>query len=414
MIRKLQLTRVGPAESMSLDFSEGVNVLTGDNGVGKSFLLDVIWWVLTRQWPQEINPVVQSGRKAEPSEPSAARIRFRLSGERTPRTSMYDAASDTWPLPKGREQVGGLVLYAMVDGSFAIWDACRSSSAAAAGIPYVFSPVQIWNGLASAPGEVLCNGIISDLRDWYLERGDAYELMQLALAEISDAGEPMQLDGLTRVGADARRIPTLRMPYSGGVPVTLASAALRRMIALAYSIVWGWLEHRESCRRRSVPCSRSITVMVDELEAHLHPRWQRTILKALHSLVGKLTGCRCVQMVVSTHSPLVMASCEEFFNPGTDSWIDMDVAGGAVVAANRAFEKRGTSDKWLESSAFDLTSTRSVAAERCMRRAYDMMDAGGGDRDAVSALEAELARYVPARDAFWLQWDFFKSKHSPV
>ena len=44
MIEHLKLDNVGPASEMALDFAPRVNLLTGDNGLGKSFLLDVVWW----------------------------------------------------------------------------------------------------------------------------------------------------------------------------------------------------------------------------------------------------------------------------------------------------------------------------------------------------------------------------------
>lgn len=55
MLQQLTLANVGPAASMELHFGSRLNVLTGDNGLGKSFLLDIAWWSLTRKWPAEIN-----------------------------------------------------------------------------------------------------------------------------------------------------------------------------------------------------------------------------------------------------------------------------------------------------------------------------------------------------------------------
>ena len=55
MLQQLMLANVGPAASMELHFGSRLNVLTGDNGQGKSFLLDIAWWSLTRKWPAEIN-----------------------------------------------------------------------------------------------------------------------------------------------------------------------------------------------------------------------------------------------------------------------------------------------------------------------------------------------------------------------
>ena len=46
-------------------------------------------------------------------------------------------------------------------------------------------------------------------------------------------------------------------------------------------------------------------VFVDEIEQHLHPRWQRNIMRLLRSSFPH------VQFVVTTHSPLVASGCKE-------------------------------------------------------------------------------------------------------
>jgi hypothetical protein len=52
------------------------------------------------------------------------------------------------------------------------------------------------------------------------------------------------------------------------------------------------------------PATLEATVLIDEIEAHLHPRWQNTIVPLLRSVFP-----RC-QFIVTTHSPLVAASAE--------------------------------------------------------------------------------------------------------
>lgn len=43
------LSNVGPFKQMDLSFGSWLNVLTGDNGLGKSFFLDLIWFAMTRE-----------------------------------------------------------------------------------------------------------------------------------------------------------------------------------------------------------------------------------------------------------------------------------------------------------------------------------------------------------------------------
>ena len=46
MLEYLHLKNVGPAPEMEMQLAPRLNLITGDNGLGKSFLLDVAWWCL--------------------------------------------------------------------------------------------------------------------------------------------------------------------------------------------------------------------------------------------------------------------------------------------------------------------------------------------------------------------------------
>ena len=153
MLKHLQLKNVGPAPAMVLDLGKRLNILTGDNGLGKSFLLDIAWWALTRKWPAEVNPKLTSGRKALPGREGAASISFAFSGKvkHAAYTSVFDRREQAWTGRAGRPANPGLVLYAMSDGGFAVWDPARNYWRKKRGVDvqdrpaaYVFSPAEIW------------------------------------------------------------------------------------------------------------------------------------------------------------------------------------------------------------------------------------------------------------------------------
>lgn len=50
MLERLHLKNVGLAPDLRFEPAKRLNLITGDNGLGKSFLLDVVWWALTRTW----------------------------------------------------------------------------------------------------------------------------------------------------------------------------------------------------------------------------------------------------------------------------------------------------------------------------------------------------------------------------
>ena len=48
-----------------------------------------------------------------------------------------------------------------------------------------------------------------------------------------------------------------------------------------------------------------------------------------------------MQLLVVTHSPLVMASVEPLFEPASDRWWDLDLIDGSVTLSERSFERQG-------------------------------------------------------------------------
>ena len=129
MIEYLRLRNVGPALGMDMELAPRLNLITGDNGLGKSFLLDVIWWALTRTWPQEVNPHMNAGYPARPAAAGEdATIRFRARGRRTSPQyeARYVARDQAWKGGAGRPLLPGLVIYAHTDGSFSYWDPARN------------------------------------------------------------------------------------------------------------------------------------------------------------------------------------------------------------------------------------------------------------------------------------------------
>jgi DNA repair ATPase RecN len=53
MLKSLHLRHVGPAPQLDVEFADRLNIITGANGLGKSFLLDVAWWAITGAWADQ-------------------------------------------------------------------------------------------------------------------------------------------------------------------------------------------------------------------------------------------------------------------------------------------------------------------------------------------------------------------------
>jgi hypothetical protein len=209
---------------------------------------------------------------------------------------------------------------------------------------------------------------------------------------------------------DPRRYPTLRMPYGQEVAVIHASAGMRRIIALAYLLVWAWQEHLAASTLRGDQPAREMIFLVDEVEAHLHPQWQRRIVPALLDVVSALTNQHNtkIQLVATTHSPLVLASVESLFDVERDKLFVLELIDDVVQLKDQAWAKQGDVLNWLVSESFGLKQARSIEAERAIEAAEAWMR---GDRQDLppklttqDEIHQELMRVLAGHDPFWPRW----------
>jgi hypothetical protein len=421
VLDKLVLENVGPAPRMALDpLAPRLNLITGDNGLGKSFLLDIAWFALTRRWPADVNPRLTSGVMARPRNRGAASIEFAFTSRMKPvlYKSEYRAKEQAWVGKAGRPPSPGLVLYAMADGSYAVWDPARNYWRTQGGVDvqdrlpaYVFSPLEVWDGLQEE-STTACNGLVRDWAMWQKENGETFGLMRLVLSNLSAAsGEPLVPGALLRISIDdVRDIPSIHMPYGIDVPILHSSSAVRRIVALAYLMVWSWQEHRRASELLGTPPTDQVILLIDEIEAHLHPRWQRAIVEPLLIAANALTAGAQVQVIASTHSPLVLASAEPLFDDDNDAWFDIDLVRDAdppsVVLRKRPWVRMGDASNWLMSEAFDLGEARSVEAERVLKKTSAALTDGGFDVTRARELQDELRRVLPDDDPFWMRWRY--------
>ena len=419
MLKRLELRNVGPASHLLLNpVAPRFNFLTGDNGLGKSFLLEAAWWALTRTWHE--SPAVPNSPEASIS------YSFDGLGRTHAYNSKWDINKQQWNRKPGRPPNPGLVIYARVDGSFSVWDPARNyvlwqradggelESAPA----YQFTTSSVLHGLKRTINltgipheEVICAGLIDDWTRWHQikDRSPEYQLLCRLLEELGPEdnslvpGEP-----IAPYFGDQRKIPTIRMPYGQDVPITYAPAGVKRMTMLTYLLSWCFLEHKRACEKINQLLSSQITVLMDEPETHLHPRWQRTILPSLYKTIVSWNTSESykpkVQFMVATHSPLVMASMESTFDQKQDVLWKMDLVDSEVIIERDLWRKRGDVNRWLRSDVFDLPESTSLEVQSALREAAVLCQQKEPSLDEVQAVDKKLSKHLPEMDPFFIRW----------
>jgi hypothetical protein len=118
-----------------------------------------------------------------------------------------------------------------------------------------------------------------------------------------------------------------------------------------------------------------------------------------------------VQVVAATHSPLVLASLEPFFDPKSDAWFDLDLEHREVVLRKRPYIRQGEVGNWLASEAFDLKQPRSLEGEEAVQAAEALMQAKAPSAAAIAAADDALRKAgLPDIDTFWVRWRYFRDR----
>jgi hypothetical protein len=409
MLKRLHLENVGPASQLDVAFADRLNIFTGDNGLGKTFILDVAWWLITYGGSQ---PLPQGAWHTTPSIQYEVVSPNQESGKNLKLD--YQPRQQYWSgnhFEPGDEAVLGI--YAKVDGSFSIFDSLRL-------IPnknmfdgqahfLEISSEGIWQGV-EVENLVVCNGLIRDWVSWQNQLDQSNFSLLWKVIEILFPAHEKAIPGKpTRVLLqDIRDIPTIQLPYAT-VPVTQLSAGMKRVLCFTYGLVWLWYEHQQAAALAHVQPAQRMFLLIDEMESHLHVQWQRSIFPAILEAIKLLDPTIQVQVLTTTHSPLVLASLEPHFDETQDKLFGFDLVDRAVALEELPWVKLGEVDHWLTSPIFGLSRPRSKEAEVAIDAAYaimrnaDMSDFPESLR-SQEGIHQELRRVLSDDDTFWRRW----------
>ncbi len=426
MLHSLTIHDVGPLVRAEIALRPRLNVVTGDNGLGKSFLLELAWWVLTRTW-------ASAPAWPRPEQQAHAHVHWRGSTTTHPVNPLvpsksgsparFDQPSQSWRERVGNDIHDAPTLFALADGSFAAWDPVRhvrwvedhdtgGFEPESVGVTR-FTPDELVHGLEHQ-GRAVSNGLIRDWVSWQRERPDEsgrFAVLEAVLAALSeDPANPLRPGRPMRVFVDdAREFPTLEFAY-GTTPLIHTSSAVRRIVGLAYLLVWAWHEHLGAAKLRGQAPASEIVLLLDEVENHLPPRWQRRILPALLAAIAALPGSPRVQLIATTHAPLTLAGLEPVFDPASDAIFHLAEAqtdrGVEAVLSELPWSPQGDAVNWLVSESFGLRQARSLDAERAIEAAEAFMrgEPWPAPLDTREAIHDALRRSLPDHDHFWPRW----------
>jgi hypothetical protein len=205
-------------------------------------------------------------------------------------------------------------------------------------------------------------------------------------------------------------MPSLLYPY-GIVPFVYAASSVQRIISLAYLILWTWEEHKIACKETQKTPHKNMIILIDEIESHLHPQWQRSIIPSLLEVKKHLDNELNIQFLITTHSPLVLTSIEPVFEEETDKLFHLETDDNEIVLKEQPFLRHGRVDNWFTSDTFGLRQARSLEAEKAISDAKDLQQKEKPTKDEIEKVHKRLTGLLGDFDTFWPRWTFFAEQH---
>lgn len=352
-LNRLLLENIGPFETLDLALSPGWNVILGNNGSGKSTILRAIAAALCGDDPRA---AVVADRL----------LRAGASNGFVELTVGSDVYRAEFIRELSRVRVVNRQLTPLQTGKiFAL------------GFPAVRGIVPPKGTSSDISSETLPNPDVSDvlpliagevdprtesLKQWLInlesrrqrDKRESGRLLELRnrffeLLNVFTPGLPVTFD---RVDFDTNQVLVRTADSDVSIPIDYVSQGMISVIAWVGTL----LQRMYAVRAKSEnPTQEPAVVLIDEIDAHLHPEWQQEIIGRLKAQFPQ------VQFIATTHSPLVVAGLrrEDVFIADRD-----EVTKRATVVPSPIHFEGLRADQILTSPLFGLSSTRQLHVDR--------------------------------------------------
>ena len=397
---RLSLTRSGPPggdrDLSDLEKSQRAArapalMILGENATGKSSILEAIALALTTQparnalelsWPRLVLDPSQMGEDRRRAG-RRAEVRVTLTSGQSATLSIVDGEMNS------RTEFGNEQVPVFAYGAFRRFETATRRPSPHKHIRNLFD-----------------GSILSNPEPWLKALPkDAFDMVVRTLRDLLSIEGNFDVIQRERSTRQLRMVTALAEPDGtvrfNRTPLNAVSSGYRSMLAMLCDIMRGLLDKQVYEGFEDFQTARGI-VLIDEIEAHLHPRWKVQVMSSLRAALPRMT------FITTTHDPLCLRGME-----------DHEVVVLQRVAAGDALSSSGLRivveqmeglpaasdlriDQLLTSDFFQLFSTDDAAAERKLANVAQLLsDRAGGRRlepdeeRVVEAFGADIANALP-------------------
>jgi predicted ATP-binding protein involved in virulence len=178
-------------------------------------------------------------------------------------------------------------------------------------------------------------------------------------------------------------IMTAEHEVNGRLPLSMLSDGVRTMLALVADVARRCVSLNPQLSDRASIKTPGVLI-VDELDMHLHPRWQQQVLGLLQSAFPAL------QIIVSTHSPHVLSTVDKA------SIRVVHLSNGQVEIETPGLQTRGVESADVLASVMGVDPIPQIEEVMDLSEYKAMIEDGKADAEPARALRAKLVEHFGA------------------
>jgi predicted ATPase len=347
-LKRILLKNIGPFADLELELTPNWNILLGDNGVGKTTILRSLTLAICGRDAQAYaQRIVRTGQ-------SKAQITLETANGRKYVTEIFETSSgfEVESLPRRPLDTEGWLVLAFPPVRSATW---RKLTGPQGEQPRKRPRIEDLLPLLTA----MPDPRLDDVKQWIINldywksKTDAagrhpasyYEHLQQRLFEIIK-----KLTGGLKIDfarVDPKSWEVLVTTDDGTVPFDAVSQGTASVIGWTGVLLQRLFDVFDDS---TDPLNQYAIVILDEIDAHMHPKWQQSLISNLSDLFPN------VQFIATTHSPLIVGGMRK------DQVVRLarDESGVVQIVEIPADMLLGRTDQILTGDLFGLASTLSL------------------------------------------------------
>lgn len=163
----------------------------------------------------------------------------------------------------------------------------------------------------------------------------------------------------------------------GRLPLSMLSDGVRTMLALVADVARRCASLNPNLNDQAAIETPGVLV-VDEVDMHLHPRWQQQVLGLLQNAFPAL------QIIVSTHSPHVLSTVDK------SSIRILHIKNGDAVIETPLIQTRGVESADVLATVMDVDPVPQLEESSALSAYRKLIEAGEAEGQEASALRQQL------------------------